>query len=122
MHAARSTRTREPEAMRLELRGTLRDKVQIAKLFRGAYEVLDRLSTGSVARIEVIYGEDFCVEETLAEEFSHAAQEALSYQQALTFGRSIDSVVVGLAEIRDPRTRALVQGIHESHRHPPHGR
>lgn len=122
MNGRQPTGTRKPEAVRLELRGALRDKVQIAKLFQGAYEALDRLSTGSVARIEVVYGKDFCVDEALSDEFSHAAQEALAYQNALTFGRNIDSLVIGLSEIQDPHTRSLVQGIHESHHSPRLGR
>ena len=122
MDGAQPTRTRKPESVRVELRGVLRDKVQIAKLFRSAYEVLDRLSTGSVARIEVVYGEDFCVDEALSEEFTHAAQEALAYQNALTFGRSIDSLVIGLSKIQDSHTRALVQGIHQSQQSARRGR
>ena len=100
--------------IRIELQGPVHDKVQIAQLFRSAYERLDRLSSPEVSRIEVVYREDFCVENSLGEEFAHAAREALAYQSALTFGRPIEAEVIGLGQIADPQTRALVREIHQA--------
>jgi hypothetical protein len=101
-----------PERLHLELQGRFEDKVQIAKTFQSVYEVLDRLCHRGVKCFEVVYHADFEVQETLAEEFMHAAREALAYKDALSFGRDIETRVVGLEQIEHPQTREMVSTLH----------
>ena len=102
-----------PERLHLELQGRFEDKVQIAKTFQSVYEVLDRLCHRGVKSFEVVYHPDFAVNDSLAEEFMHAAREALAYKDALSFGRDIETRVVGLERIEHPQTREMVSALHE---------
>lgn len=103
-----------PDALRFELRGSFSNKVQIADTFRAAYDVLDRLSDGRFHELALVYHEDFHVDPNLLAEFARAAREALSYKEALSFGRDIHTRVEGLDRIQCGHTRAMVLQIHQS--------
>ena len=112
MHAARPTPAPKIDTLTLEIKGELSTKVQIADTFRSAYQVLDRLCDSHISRLNLVYSPDFKVDQTLMEEFQHAAREALAYKEALVFGRSIDTSVLGLDEIQDLYTRAMALKLH----------
>ena len=113
MHAARPTPAPKIDTLTVEIKGELSTKVQIADTFRSAYQVLDRLCDSQISRLNLVYSEDFKVDQALMEEFQHAAKEALAYKEALVFGRSIDTSVLGVSEIVDQSTRAMASRLHD---------
>lgn len=104
----------EKKTVVLEIKGDYRDKVQVADAFKRAYQVLDRLADHRINRLELFYSQDFTVEQDLVDMFQHAAREALSYKDAVVFGRPVSTEVFGAETIRCSRTRAMVNRIHRT--------
>ena len=103
----------EPGTLNLELRGHYSNRMQIAQTLRSVYDVLDQLCNTGNTRFTLVYHEDFQVDSTLLDEFSRAASKALAYKEALSFGRAIDTQIVGLERISCPKTRQMVQRLHK---------
>jgi hypothetical protein len=100
------------ETLELVITGKLHTRVEVAETFRAAYRVLDRLCDGRYSRLRLAYDTDFEVAGELMEEFEHAAREALSYKEAIVFGRPIDTIIVGLGDIAHPATRTMAVRLH----------
>ena len=100
------------QTLTLEMKGSFSDKVQVAEAFRSAYRVLDRLSTADVVKVNLVYHKDFQVSGDLMDVFRDAAQEALAYKEALSFGRPVSTIVIGVNAIADHQTRLMASRLH----------